>query len=263
MTQLAFCASHYTGKERDVESGLDYFGARYYTSTMGRWMSPDWADKPEAVPYSTLDNPQSLNLYGYVNNNPLSNLDSDGHVVVEKATNYVYYPVSGATASEALNQANSHFTGPDGNGYAGMTTPSVSVSWSSEPSGSIANGSATVTQTITSDTVTLSNTVQLPQWTGSSQASPAEQAAFSTAVGQLKGHEDQHVGDNRAAANALDKSLPGTKATATAPTAQAASNAAVAKVQTKVDAKVAGATADMTNRAATLDKNTDHGKKPQ
>ena len=48
--------NHYkfTGKERDTESGLDYFGARYYGSTMGRWMSPDWAAKPEAVAYSRL-----------------------------------------------------------------------------------------------------------------------------------------------------------------------------------------------------------------
>ena len=75
----ALNASRSTGKERDTESGLDYFGARYYGSTMGRWMSPDWADKPEAVPYSQLDNPQSLNLYGYVNNNPLSEVDDDGH----------------------------------------------------------------------------------------------------------------------------------------------------------------------------------------
>jgi RHS repeat-associated protein len=71
--------SRCTGKERDAESGLDYFGARYYASNMGRWMSPDWADKPEAVPYSDLANPQSLNLYGYVNNNPLSKADPDGH----------------------------------------------------------------------------------------------------------------------------------------------------------------------------------------
>jgi hypothetical protein len=46
---------------------------------MGRWMSPDWADKPEDVPYADLENPQSLNLYGYVNNNPLSKADKDGH----------------------------------------------------------------------------------------------------------------------------------------------------------------------------------------
>jgi RHS repeat-associated protein len=74
-------ANHYkfTGKERDIESGLDYFGARYYGSTMGRFLSPDWADKPEAVPYSDLSDPQSLNLYGYVRNNPLKTVDSDGH----------------------------------------------------------------------------------------------------------------------------------------------------------------------------------------
>jgi RHS repeat-associated protein len=70
---------HFTGKERDTESGLDYFGARYYASSMGRWMSPDWAAKPEAVPYSDLDDPQSLNLYGYVRDNPSSRFDPDGH----------------------------------------------------------------------------------------------------------------------------------------------------------------------------------------
>lgn len=74
-------SNHYkfTGKERDAESNLDYFGARYYANTMGRWMSPDWADDPEPVPYADLENPQSLNLYGYVNNNPLSGTDPDGH----------------------------------------------------------------------------------------------------------------------------------------------------------------------------------------
>jgi RHS repeat-associated protein len=72
---------HFTGKMRDVASGNDYFGARYYASSMGRWMSPDWAAKPEAVPYSSLDNPQSLNLYGYVGNNPLSKADRNGHCV--------------------------------------------------------------------------------------------------------------------------------------------------------------------------------------
>jgi RHS repeat-associated protein len=77
------CASateqFFTGKERDSESGLDYFGARYYGSSIGRWMSPDWEAKPEAVPYSSLDNPQSLNLYAYVGNNPMSRIDPDGH----------------------------------------------------------------------------------------------------------------------------------------------------------------------------------------
>jgi RHS repeat-associated protein len=69
----------FTGKERDPESKLDYFGARHYSSSMGRFMSPDWSNTAEAVPYASLNNPQSLNLYGYVNNNPLSRVDPDGH----------------------------------------------------------------------------------------------------------------------------------------------------------------------------------------
>jgi RHS repeat-associated protein len=71
--------SRYTGKERDIESGNDYFGARYYSSSMGRFMSPDWSAKMEPVPYAKLDNPQSLNLYAYVGNNPLIRIDKDGH----------------------------------------------------------------------------------------------------------------------------------------------------------------------------------------
>lgn len=78
-TAIDATENHFTGKERDAESGLDYFGARYYASNMGRWMSPDWAKTPEGVPYADLSNPQSLNLYGYLSNNPLSHTDPDGH----------------------------------------------------------------------------------------------------------------------------------------------------------------------------------------
>ena len=46
---------HFTGKERDAETGNDYFGARYYASTMGRFLSPDWSAKVEPVPYAKLD----------------------------------------------------------------------------------------------------------------------------------------------------------------------------------------------------------------
>lgn len=70
---------HFTGKERDAESGNDYFGARYYSSGMGRFLSPDWSAKAEPVPYARLDDPQSLNLYSYVRNNPLAKPDLDGH----------------------------------------------------------------------------------------------------------------------------------------------------------------------------------------
>jgi RHS repeat-associated protein len=76
---LPRCAYKFTGKERDAESGLDMFGARYYGSSMGRFMTPDWATKPTAVPYAHYGNPQSLNLYSYVQNNPTTVGDPDGH----------------------------------------------------------------------------------------------------------------------------------------------------------------------------------------
>jgi RHS repeat-associated protein len=71
--------SRCTGKERDSESGLDNFGARYNASTIGRFMTPDWAAKPTTVPYAKFGDPQSLNLYSYVRNNPTSLYDPDGH----------------------------------------------------------------------------------------------------------------------------------------------------------------------------------------
>jgi RHS repeat-associated protein len=67
--------NHYkfTGQERDSESNLDYFKARHYSFTAGRFMSPD--------PYNgSMDpsNPQSFNRYSYVGNNPLGFTDPTG-----------------------------------------------------------------------------------------------------------------------------------------------------------------------------------------
>jgi RHS repeat-associated protein len=73
--------SKFTGKEREGSeaASMDYFGARYMSSQQGRFTSPDWSAKPQAVPYEDLYDPQSLNLYAYVENNPLSHADPDGH----------------------------------------------------------------------------------------------------------------------------------------------------------------------------------------
>jgi RHS repeat-associated protein len=70
------CDSHYkfTGKERDSESGLDNFGARYDSSQYGRFMSPD----PIWVKVDRMLDPQRLNLYAYVRNNPLKFTDPTG-----------------------------------------------------------------------------------------------------------------------------------------------------------------------------------------
>jgi RHS repeat-associated protein len=61
----------FTGKERDSESGLDNFGARYNSSHYGRFMSPD------PIGGQKID-PQTLNKYSYVRNNPINFTDPTG-----------------------------------------------------------------------------------------------------------------------------------------------------------------------------------------
>ena len=63
----------FTGKERDYETGLDYFGARYFLGAQGRFNGPD-----EPLVDQNAGDPQSWNLYSYSRNNPLRNLDRDG-----------------------------------------------------------------------------------------------------------------------------------------------------------------------------------------
>jgi RHS repeat-associated protein len=87
----------FTQKERDTESGLDYFLARYYSSAQGRFTSPDeftggpddlfdFADDASDNPtlYAELEEPESLNKYQYCYNNPLRHVDGDGHGVAVK-----------------------------------------------------------------------------------------------------------------------------------------------------------------------------------
>jgi RHS repeat-associated protein len=75
------CSQNYKfeGKERDTETGDDDFGARCYTWRLGRWLSADWSAVPAPVPYANLTNPQTLNLYAMVSDNPESFADLTGH----------------------------------------------------------------------------------------------------------------------------------------------------------------------------------------
>ena len=124
--ELQFVANdsnHYkfTGKERDSESGLDYFGARYYSNGLGRFISADWSAAPVPVPYAEFGDPQSLNLYSYVRNIPTSLIDGNGHCppcTAEDWTNGRIYSDPGSGL--AIDLAD-----PEGNIRAAQTMMSV------------------------------------------------------------------------------------------------------------------------------------------
>jgi RHS repeat-associated protein len=70
-------ANRFTSKERDSETGLDFFGARYFSSAQGRFTSAD-----EPLVDQCARDPQSWNLYSYGRNNPLRYTDPTGQACV-------------------------------------------------------------------------------------------------------------------------------------------------------------------------------------
>ena len=68
---------YFTGKPLDDETGLMFYGARYYSPILGRFITPD------TIVQAPL-NPQTLNRYSYCNNNPVNLIDPDGHSWISK-----------------------------------------------------------------------------------------------------------------------------------------------------------------------------------
>jgi RHS repeat-associated protein len=121
----------FTGKERDAESGLDNFKARYFASSLGRFMTPDHYnvvltrhglevgglsfEAATAFLDGYLGNPQNWNQYAYVRNNPLNFVDPTGAASIPDGHHLI--PERNGLGALARNFANAIKTGPlSGNG---------------------------------------------------------------------------------------------------------------------------------------------------
>jgi RHS repeat-associated protein len=89
----------FTGQERDVETGLDYFGARHYQALWGRFTTID----PVYTWQENLVDPQRWNRYSYVRNNPLRYVDPDGRMPLLPAM--AIGAIVGAVQNLAFNAA--------------------------------------------------------------------------------------------------------------------------------------------------------------
>jgi RHS repeat-associated protein len=124
-----------TGKEHDSESGNDYFGARYYASSMGRFLSPD----PSQLYFANPAYPQSLNLYTYGRNNPLVNIDPTGMDCVYDDGGGNFHTTTGDcdNSTEALANAG-HYINCDGcttNSTGGTLDPTTGTMYLTDANG--------------------------------------------------------------------------------------------------------------------------------
>jgi RHS repeat-associated protein len=113
-------AQHYkfNGKERDTESGLDNFGARYHASALGRFMQTD----PVWIKANRILDPQRLNLYAYGRNDPLKFTDPTGmDIKLGSCGSDMTTSMCEAAITDGLNKddrSHVHFVEGDGkNGY--------------------------------------------------------------------------------------------------------------------------------------------------
>ena len=139
---------HFTGKEHDFESGNDYFGARYYTSSTGRFLSPD----PGWIAAIDPSNPQSLNLYSYALNNPSKFVDPSGMILCN------YGPTQDSADYEDAESADECINTDKGKLVVDQESVTVTATATSAPSLTpSSSGSSTIPNTPNS-----SSTVPLP-----------------------------------------------------------------------------------------------------
>jgi len=121
-TQAFSVTNRYTGQHLDEETGLYFYGSRYYDPQLSRFIQPD-----SIIPSS--DDSQALNRYSYCYNNPLIFTDPSGHFVVAAATAIASYIAAHATtiiASAVIN--------------AGIAAAQGGNVWKAAVAGAIAGG---------------------------------------------------------------------------------------------------------------------------
>ena len=99
----------FTGKERDTETGLDYVGARYYSSRTARFTTVD----PVYTWRENLADPQRWNRYAYARNNPLRYTDPDGREITYASPQLRTFFAFLAARSEAVRATLALYEGPN------------------------------------------------------------------------------------------------------------------------------------------------------
>ncbi|MCM2356850.1 MAG: RHS domain-containing protein [Geobacteraceae bacterium] len=131
VTQTQVNDKRFVGKEKDTETGLSYFGARYMDAKTGRFIAPDPVravdPKTSKTNEKMLLNPQRLNTYAYALNNPYRYIDPDGKAPLltaeEMGTNKVLIGGGGIRSASEGTMAR-----PTGGGGSGIRTTSAEIS---------------------------------------------------------------------------------------------------------------------------------------
>jgi RHS repeat-associated protein len=256
------CPTNYkfTGKERDSESGLDNFGARYFSNSTARFTAAD----PHLTDSQRMRDPQQLNMYSYARNNPLRFGDDDGQDVKETIVQKPY-TVHGSTASAAVANAQqtSGFKSETGEAMTAETNASMRVVYKDVSvevtPGTEATGSTAFLEVKSADVI-LKQTITMPTWAERDSASPGEQQAWDQGVAKLQKHEEGHAEINRQSAQQLDKQIPGTTGYGTGKTPGEAQQKANNQMNNKVRKELQQNVNQTKNKQREYDKKTDHGR---